>query len=142
METVRSKVKFEGCFVVDNVGHSSGLAVLWREQHQVRVLAFSKNFVDMEVVDKHGVKTRATGSYGLPEGIARHESWNLLQGLAQHSQDPWCVIGYFNDQLLALLRGFQEAVDDCQLIELPLLGYQYTWAKARGKPHAVEERLD
>ncbi|CAN0899427.1 hypothetical protein LINGRAHAP2_LOCUS20266 [Linum grandiflorum] len=70
------------------------------------------------------------------------------------NNDPWCIMGDFNELLSAsdkkgrvkhptdLFSGFQEVVVDCGLIDMPLLGYQFTWARARGEPHRVEERLD
>ncbi|CAN0925676.1 hypothetical protein LINGRAHAP2_LOCUS34894 [Linum grandiflorum] len=41
-----------------------------------------------------------------------------------------------------MFQGFREVVEECSLIDLPVCGYQFTWARARGKPHGVEERLD
>ena len=42
----------------------------------------------------------------------------------------------------ALIRGFRESVDDCGLMEIGIVGYQFTWERARGNPHLVEEKLD
>ncbi|MCH85362.1 endonuclease/exonuclease/phosphatase family protein, partial [Trifolium medium] len=70
------------------------------------------------------------------------------------SNDPWCIIGDFNDHLSTedkrggpdrapwLIRGFQNAVNDCQLHDLPLHGYQFTWFKSLGTTSAKEARLD
>lgn len=41
-----------------------------------------------------------------------------------------------------LINGFQEAILDCNLIDIPLEGYQFTWRKSLGTAHAVEEDLD
>ena len=41
-----------------------------------------------------------------------------------------------------LIRGFCEAISDCQLQDLPLKGYPFTWEGGRGSSHWVEERLD
>lgn len=41
-----------------------------------------------------------------------------------------------------LLNGFREVVNDCNLIDLPLEGYQFTWARSLDSVNAVEERLD
>jgi len=40
------------------------------------------------------------------------------------------------------IRGFREAVQDCNLVDLPLRGYQYTWGKGRDNTGGTEERLD
>jgi hypothetical protein len=70
------------------------------------------------------------------------------------SNEPWCIIGDFNDHLSPndkrggperpawLIRGFQQAVTDCNLYDLPLLGYQFTWFKSIGTTSSKEARLD
>jgi hypothetical protein len=67
---------------------------------------------------------------------------------------PWCIIGDFNDLLAQedkqgvhphpnwLCTGFRSAVCDCDLTDINLEGYPYTWIKRRGSPEVVEERLD
>lgn len=41
-----------------------------------------------------------------------------------------------------LLRGFREAIMDCDLVYIPLEGYQYTWVLGDRVMDATEERLD
>jgi hypothetical protein len=41
-----------------------------------------------------------------------------------------------------LCTGFRNAVTDCDLIDIHLEGYLFTWIKRRGADHVVEERLD
>lgn len=41
-----------------------------------------------------------------------------------------------------LLRGFRETVDHCNLLDLPLTGYPFTWVRRKGKIDAIEEKLD
>lgn len=76
-----------------------------------------------------------------------------MRQLASVNDFPWACIGDYNDLLPAdkkgrvehpqwLYRGFREAVSDCNLIDIPLLGYNYTWHKSRGSVNVVEERLD
>lgn len=40
------------------------------------------------------------------------------------------------------MRGFREVVNDCNLTDIVLEGYPFTWWKSRGSNRAVEERLD
>lgn len=46
------------------------------------------------------------------------------------------------DHLTWLPRGFQEVVSKCNLYDLLLLGYLYTWECRKGSSHAVEERIE
>ena len=38
VEVIKEMIKYEGCCVVDNVGHSGGLAMFWEEQQWATVL--------------------------------------------------------------------------------------------------------
>jgi hypothetical protein len=67
---------------------------------------------------------------------------------------PWCVIGDFNDLLSQddkkgylphpnwLCTGFRSAVNDCDLTDIQLEGYPFTWIKSGGTDRMIEERLD
>jgi hypothetical protein len=67
---------------------------------------------------------------------------------------PWCIIGDFNDLLSQadkqghnphpnwLCEGFRNAISDCDLTDIHLDGYPFTWVKSRGTSHVIEERLD
>lgn len=64
------------------------------------------------------------------------------------------MFGDFNDLLYvsdkkgehshpqALLDGFRRAIEDSNLVEMDLLGGDYTWEKSRGKSNWVREHLD
>lgn len=95
-----------------------------------------------------------TGFYGFPSRSDRLKSWNLLCSLKDKSDLPWVVIGDFNDLLRqtekkggrphpnALLHGFADALEYCNLFDLGMCGYSFTWERGRGKINWVEERLD
>ncbi|GAU14634.1 hypothetical protein TSUD_96980 [Trifolium subterraneum] len=81
-------------------------------------------------------------------------AWDLLRELRDMSTLPWCVIGDFNDLLSQedkrellphpnwLCSGFRSAVNDCDLTDIHLEGYPFTWIKSRGAENMIEERLD
>ncbi|KAL2966461.1 hypothetical protein AAZX31_16G118500, partial [Glycine max] len=41
-----------------------------------------------------------------------------------------------------LINDFREVVSDCNLHDLPIEGYQYTWARRKGKHVEIQEKLD
>ncbi|XP_030479434.1 uncharacterized protein LOC115696684 [Cannabis sativa] len=100
------------------------------------------------------VSWRLCGLYGEPNRHLRHHTWTLLRTMAGESNLPWCIIGDFNNILSnedkkggrpypsSLLTGFQDTVNDCNLIDLELKGYPYTWERSIGAANAVEIRLD
>ncbi|KAL8132330.1 hypothetical protein AgCh_007992 [Apium graveolens] len=92
MEFIRCKLGFDGLFVVESQGRSGGLAMLWKEQDQAKVISYSQNHIDVEVrVEGLGL-WRLTGFYGEPNRNQRSRTWNLLRNLSRDSNLPWCVI--------------------------------------------------
>ncbi|CAN0876959.1 hypothetical protein LINGRAHAP2_LOCUS11593 [Linum grandiflorum] len=154
MEEVRVKIKFEGCFAVAARGRSGGLIVLWREKNQVLINQFCDNYIDAQITDAVGGEFRFTGYYGFPERERRKEAWEMLKRLGNGVHGPWCIMGDFNDILhqdeqkgrhlrpQPLIDGFRAAVAECNLVDIQLDGYPYTWARAKGQSHGVESRLD
>lgn len=66
MEKVRLKLGFAGMVVVEARGRSGGLAMLWKEGDQAKLLSFSQNHIDMEISMNELGLWRLTGFYGEP----------------------------------------------------------------------------
>ncbi|MCI05437.1 endonuclease/exonuclease/phosphatase family protein, partial [Trifolium medium] len=154
MENIRVMLQYDSCFSIDVEGRSGGLAVMWKDHVRCRVLNYSRNFINLIVEDDVNGEWRLTCYYGYPERSRRRMAWNLLRELRNMSPLPWCVIGDFNDLLSQddkkglhshpnwLCYGFRNAVSDCDLTNIQLEGYPFTWIKSRGTEHVIEERLD
>lgn len=92
--------------------------------------------------------------YGEPDHAKRKDTWQLIRSLSVASGLPWVLIGDMNNVLSQedkkggrpyptwLLRGFQDVLDDCLLVDMELLGYPYTWERCRGTDKWNEIRLD
>ncbi|XP_060962217.1 uncharacterized protein LOC115711062 [Cannabis sativa] len=92
--------------------------------------------------------------YGEPNRAYKFRTWDLLRTIADESPLPWCVIGDMNNIAShsdkrgdnrypnGLVEGFQQALSDCNLIDLELIGYHFTWERGRGTGSWVEIRLD
>lgn len=75
----------------------------------------------------------------------------MLRDIRDMSNTTWCIIGDFNDLLSQqdkrgihthpnwLCNGLGQAVNDCDLTDILIEGYQFTWTKSRGMDHMVEE---
>ncbi|KAK2449324.1 hypothetical protein QL285_008530 [Trifolium repens] len=154
MERIRVSLKFNSCLSIDVEGRSGGLSVMWRDTIKCRVMNYSRHFINLVVEDKEGAEWRLTCYYGYPERGRRRQAWDLLRELRDMSDLPWCIIGDFNDLLSQedkkgthphpnwLCNGFRNAVSDCDLTDIHLEGYPYTWIKSRGSANVIEERLD
>lgn len=154
IEKVRIQLGFEGAFYVDRVGLSGGLSLFWKSKEMASLISFSRYHIDVIARVEGKPEWRLTGYYGQPDRSRRHESWALLRSLKSKSQLPWCILGDFNDILFQsekrgntshpnyLLNGFRSAVEDANLIDLGMSGYEFTWERGAGSDDWVEERLD
>ncbi|VFQ93141.1 unnamed protein product [Cuscuta campestris] len=153
-EELKVKIGFEGLFVVDSVGLSGGLALLWKENRTANLISYSRYHIDIVVSLQNVVPWRFTGFYGNPKRDQRGSSWDLLRSLKHHSSLPWAVMSDFNDLCsvreekggcphpISLISGFNQALEDCGLFDLGMIGYPFTWERGRGSHNWVEERLD
>lgn len=151
---LKVKLGYGNCLCVDREGMSGGLAMLWKESLDVQVMSYARNFINLEVNEEGIGRWRLTGFYGFPDNSRRRDSWDLLRSLAGLSDLPWCIIGDFNDILDMdekigrverpqwFIDGFRNAVLDCELSDISLDGYQFTWSHRLDSDVAVEERLD
>ncbi|XP_060963958.1 uncharacterized protein LOC115723947 [Cannabis sativa] len=154
LESLRAQLGFEGCFVVEARGHSGGLALLWKEASEVVIQGFSFHHIDATVQMVGLPPWRFTGIYGEPKRELRSQTWDLFRSLKNDSLLPWCLLGDMNNLGShlekkggrkypdRLIEGFLKALDDCNLIDMPLLGYPFTWEKGRNSIEWIEERLD
>lgn len=154
MEWIQFKLGYQGMFVVEPLGRSGGLTLLWKEKDEVELLGFSRNHIDVKVRMEQGSLWRLTGLYGEPNRALRRRTWDLLRNLARDSNLPWCVMGDINNVVDVrdkvggsqypswLIEGFNEAIQDAGLIDMELVGYQYTWERGKDTAEWMEARLD
>lgn len=154
MEYVRNRLGFEGSFTVEVQGQSRGLALLWRNMNEVRILSYSENHIDVMVMIKDWERYRLTCFYGEPNRVNRQETWDLIRTLHSNDTSPWCVIEDMNNILSRddmrggrpypqwLLRGFQAVVEECDHNDMKLEGYMYMWERGYGTEAWVEIQLD
>lgn len=73
--------------------------------------------------------------------------------MARYNSTPLCLIGDMNNVLSqsykgskpypqSLLEGFQEVVNDRELLDMHLNGYQFTWERGFGTNRHIEVHLD
>lgn len=153
-ERIKIRIGFEGHFCVSRRGHGGGLLFLWRKRDTVSLISYSQNHIDVMVAMPDMQPWRLTGWYGFPEHSRRREAWDYLRLLHGKSTLPWLVIGDFNDIARQsekrglnphpdqLLQGFVGALQKCDLLDLGMLGYPFTWERGGGTESWVEERLD
>lgn len=155
IQSVKHRIGFVGLFCVNSLGLSGGLSLLWNTEINVDVLSYSRNHIDAKVTSLYDPNPwRFTGFYGNPKRNKRRDSWSLMKHLHSQSNLPWALMGDFNDLRSAdekqgstphpqwLCRGFDDAINCCELRELDFKGCQFTWEKSRGTTQWVREKLD
>ncbi|XP_042952203.1 uncharacterized protein LOC122289285 [Carya illinoinensis] len=142
---VKSRLKYDGCFMVEPVRRKGGLALMWDGEFNVEVLNYSLRHISVWVIDVVGKKKwLLIGFYGEPEANKREEAWRLLADLKPEGNIGWCVIGDFNEILSQdekiggclrqerLMDSFREALESGGLFDLGWRGDKYTWSSKRG----------
>lgn len=118
------------------------------------LLSYSINHIDMEIrlEGHHGFRFTgfvwgaSTEFKKIVMGVNEAAKWGSVL--------PWCLMGDLNNILSQsekkggrpypqwLISGFQETCYECNLRDLDLVGYPYTWEKGKGTSSSVEVRLD
>ncbi|KAK1393016.1 hypothetical protein POM88_012072 [Heracleum sosnowskyi] len=83
VEKVKNNIGFEGAFIVDTIGRSGGLALLWRNKQEVMVLSYSKHHIDM-VIETKGWRKNLMEL--MKKGVARRVGNGLTVDILH---DPW-----------------------------------------------------
>jgi exonuclease III len=100
LETIRCRIGYYGLFVVDCIGRSGGLALLWSSEISVEIQNYSQHHINAVIkAPINDAPWKFTGFYGHPVPTKRHITWSLLQILAQFDPLPWVCIGDFNEIL-------------------------------------------
>jgi endonuclease/exonuclease/phosphatase family metal-dependent hydrolase len=141
--------------MVDSVGRSGGLILMWRDDIRVVIQNYSRRHINAIIsMGLDGEEWKFSGFYGHPEVARRKESWALMRHLACFNPTPWLCLGDFNEIVnLTKIRGaayktrrqmreFEETVEDCQLSDLGFIGHKYTWSNGRKGNALTKERLD
>jgi hypothetical protein len=82
MKVIRGQLGYAGLFVVDLVGKSGGLALLWRKVEELEIQNYSRRHINAIVTNTTtDVQWKLTEFYGHPEWNKRKESWELLKTL-------------------------------------------------------------
>jgi len=75
MDRLRYNLGFDNIFVVDPVGRSGGLALLWRGEDNLEIYNYSRRHINAVVKDDEGHPYwKLTGFYGIQTAV---NGWSL-----------------------------------------------------------------
>jgi hypothetical protein len=130
-------------------GRSGGVILLWKKEVVIQQLFSAPNYIDVKLVDGQDKIWRLTGLYGEPRWQDKYKTWDKMRELKDQHDVPWVVIGDLNEILYShekdggrprpprYMNDFQEALSDCNLVDIGFIGDPFTWKRGR-----VRERLD
>jgi hypothetical protein len=155
MEIIKVKTGYRSIFVVDNVGKSGGLALMWSDETRVEIQNYSHCHISAVVqLETNERLWYLTGFYGHLEVGKRHEAWSLLHHIRSLSPEAWLYVGDFNEIMeesekfggvrksQGIMDEFYDTLRDYRLHDLGYVGARFTWSNMRHENNFVKERLD
>lgn len=129
---------YDSCLVVDSIGKSGDLDLLWMNGAKVRIDYMSSHHINA-VIDEMSESTwHFIGFYRVAATELRWRSWDLLRILKARHNLPWLCMGEFNEitsvnekmggaiRPKAQMAGFQDAILDCGFLKVPYSGSVFT----------------
>jgi exonuclease III len=99
MNLLKYRLGMANMVVKECEGRSGGLALMWKKHVDVELHNFSRNHIDVIIVEQDGFRWRFTGIYGEPTTEKKEKTWKLLRVLHQQLNLPWLCAGDFNEVL-------------------------------------------
>lgn len=98
IERIRKSCGFNNGINVSADGSRGGLSLGWKDNVNISLMIFSQYHINININEENQDESwRFTGFYGSPIEQSRKDSWNLLCRLKAESNDPWLVLGDFNE---------------------------------------------
>ncbi|XP_042942727.1 uncharacterized protein LOC122276878 [Carya illinoinensis] len=155
VEMVRNRLGFVNSFVVNSLGRSGGLAMIWNENLNASLFSYSRHHISLMIKsEEEGREWHLTGFYGDPALERRKNCWDILCLLRPDRTCPWLCMGDFNELVsneekmggaerpFFQMESFREALDECELGDLGYVGSSFTWCNKREWRDFIKERLD
>jgi len=146
---------FYGLFVVDCVGRSGGLTLLWKSDTLVQIQNYSRRHINAVINSGSvGKEWKFTRFYGHLEVIHRPASWALLHHLSGIVPKLWLCVVNFNEILSnseksnssfrppKQMQEFKQALADGNLADLGFVGLKFACCNGRSGDDFTMEHLD
>lgn len=154
MGWVKQKLGFNNMLVVDSVGRSGGLALLWSDEKGVEIQNYSHRHIHAKVNQPGTTRWFFTRFYRHPKAQKRCKAWDLLRFVKSKVNGPWLCAGDFNKILTDSgkvggrkcprfrMENFKNTMDFCGLYELQCNGSVFTWDNGQVDGNFTKEKLD
>jgi hypothetical protein len=154
MESICWRIGLRNCLPVPVKGKGGGLVLYWDDSVTVDLISFGTHHIDVKKNEQFGIKWRCTFVYGEPRVEDRHHMWTLLKRIKPCANEPWLMIGDFNETLWqkehfsAPRRGERQMAESrnvlsfCDLHDLGYKGVPWTFDNKKEGNKNVKVRLD
>jgi len=152
MVGLQKEFGYDELLTVEPVGLSGGLAVFWKSSFEVEVLEADKRIIDLKV-RMGSLAFFLSCIYGDPVREHRKDVWDRLSTVGMVRNEPWVLVGDFNELLTAAEKvggpdrhdstfwDFRNLVDNCKIKEIKSSGNCLSWSGKRDNVW-VQCRLD
>ena len=135
---------YDNLVTVDPNGRSGGLALLYNNEYQVKILYSSNRMIDVEAVVK-GKQVFLTFVYGEPVQKLREQVWERLTRYGLSRSEPWFIIGDLNEitgnhekdggalRCATSSIPFNNMIRNSGLLEFQARGNKFSWQGKWGK---------
>ena len=89
VEALANTLGYDNAYAIDSQGRRGGIGIFWNNTINVEILGDSVYHIDAKVVEEGKDPWRLTCVYGEAQTQLRHQTWDLLKGLASFSNLPW-----------------------------------------------------
>lgn len=97
--SINNNLDYDVCFSIPQSDTCMGLAFLAKKNAMAKLHRIHEHYIDVDIEIEGEMSYRLIGFYELVEQLQRVRLWELLRGLRSQLQDPWLVVGDFNDVL-------------------------------------------
>ncbi|XP_019179618.1 PREDICTED: uncharacterized protein LOC109174845 [Ipomoea nil] len=149
------KLGFSSSFMVDSIGFAGGLLLVWnKERVPLSVVGHNSQTIHALVNRWDGKRIRFSFAYVRPNLRAKEVFWNECRSYSSSFQDPWIMLGDFNDItghsdqwgsgdiVSSAVDRFLEASNDCGLMDLGTAGLRFSWYRKVGDRITLRRKLD
>jgi hypothetical protein len=96
----RWRLGLKNCRMQVGSGKGADIALYWDEQVEIKIMSKGPRYFDVLIRDnQNNLLWRATFVYGEPKSLERHHMWRALHRLKPNANEPWLVIGDFNETM-------------------------------------------
>ncbi|KAH7864775.1 hypothetical protein Vadar_033674 [Vaccinium darrowii] len=155
MEVVKRALGMDGSLSVEPAGLARGLAVVWKGAQSMEVQRLCSWLIDVTInATDGGSSWQLINVYFSSKVEVRKAQWDVVLQYKDCLGDAWAIWGDMTNIVSAdekrggvfpvqsNLRGFQDFINECHLLDLGFSDYPFTWRNNREGEGFIQERLD